>query len=48
MGLHFKAYDDFIFPPIIKKEIASAKNIDQKTCYRVFTGFPKVVPARNL
>ncbi len=30
MGLHFQAYDDFIFPPIIKQELMNKKNVDQK------------------
>lgn len=42
MGLHFKAYDDFIFPPIIKKEIASAKNIDQKHVTVYLPAFQKL------
>lgn len=29
IGLHFKQYDDFIFPPIIKKEITEATPTDQ-------------------
>ena len=28
IGLHFKAYDDFIFTPVIKKEILEAEPID--------------------
>jgi len=28
IGLHFKAYDDFIFTPVIKKEILDAEPID--------------------
>lgn len=30
IGLHFKKYDDFIFPPIIKKEILEAESVDKK------------------
>jgi uncharacterized protein (TIGR00661 family) len=30
IGLHFKRYDDFIFPPIIKKEILEAEPLDKK------------------
>ena len=30
IGLHFKNYDDFIFPPIIKKEILEADPIDKR------------------
>ena len=30
IGLHFKQYDDFIFPPIIKKEILEADTTDKK------------------
>lgn len=30
IGLHFKSYDDFIFPPIIKKEILDADPTDKK------------------
>lgn len=30
IGLHFKRYDDFIFPPIIKKEILEAEPTDKK------------------
>jgi uncharacterized protein (TIGR00661 family) len=30
IGLHFKQYDDFIFPPIIKKEISEADPTDKK------------------
>jgi|CXWL01.1.fsa_nt_gi uncharacterized protein (TIGR00661 family) len=30
IGLHFKSYDDFIFPPIIKKEILEADPTDKK------------------
>lgn len=30
IGLHFKKYDDFIFPPIIKKEILEAAPVDKK------------------
>jgi uncharacterized protein (TIGR00661 family) len=29
IGLHFKRYDDFIFPPIIKKEILQAEPADK-------------------
>ena len=30
IGLHFKRYDDFIFPPIIRKEIREAEPLDKK------------------
>lgn len=30
IGLHFKKYDNFIFPPIIKKEILEADPLDKK------------------
>ncbi len=30
IGIHFKKYDDFIFPPIIKKEILEADPLDKK------------------
>ena len=30
IGLHFKNYDNFIFPPIIKKEILEADPTDKK------------------
>lgn len=30
VGLHFKAYDDFIFTPVIKKEIVEAEPSDKK------------------
>lgn len=30
IGLHFKEYDDFIFPPIIKEEIRNAEITDKK------------------
>lgn len=30
IGLHFKQYDDFIFPPVIKKEILEAEPADKK------------------
>jgi len=30
IGLHFKQYDDFIFPPVIKKEILHAEPTDRK------------------
>ncbi|MBK7690235.1 MAG: glycosyl transferase [Bacteroidetes bacterium] len=42
MGLHFRAYDDFIFPPIIKKEIRCAKNADQKHITVYLPAFQKV------
>ncbi len=29
IGLHFDQYDDFIFPPVIKKEILDAESIDK-------------------
>ena len=29
IGLHFKQYDDFIFPPVIKKEINEAQPVNQ-------------------
>jgi len=29
VGLHFQQYDDFIFPPVIKNEIANASPVDQ-------------------
>ncbi len=29
VGLHFERYDDFIFPPVIKREILEGKPIDQ-------------------
>lgn len=30
IGLHFKQYDDFIFPPVIKKEILDAEPADHR------------------
>ena len=35
IGLHFKSYDDFIFPPVIKKEIVNADPAD-KNYYAVY------------
>ena len=35
IGLHFRSYDDFIFPPVIKNEIANAEPAD-KNYYAVY------------
>src|SRR5882762_10017520 len=48
IGLHFKQYDDFILPPVIKREILQAESVDKGHVTVYLSSFSDATVSRHL